>query len=116
VVTTIQRRQGHLVEIWPITTVTDDRGHAILVPDQAGAVRVRAVMIPDRSGPMEVPGQGHIHIVKMLTSHEVPGLTTGARVLWNDMAWDVIMPPEKHYGPRATRHLTTTLRERTSRG
>lgn len=112
--TTIQRRRGHLVEIWPVGAAIDSRGHRVFGPEQARAVTVRAVMIPDRSGPMEVPGQGHIHIVKMLTSHDVPGLTTGARVLWNGMAWDVIMPPEKHYGPRSTRHLTTTLRERTS--
>lgn len=111
---TIQRRRGHLVEVWPVGTITDARGHQVVMADKDQAMTIRAAMIPDRSGPMEVPGQGHIHIVRMITSQEVPGLTTGARVRWDGKAWDVVMPPEQHHGPRATRHYTATLRERTS--
>jgi hypothetical protein len=114
VVTTIQRRRGHEVVVWPIATTVDARGHKLNLPDPEQAVRLRAAMIPDRSGPMEVPGQGHIHIVQMITSQAVPGLTTGARVIWDGREWDVVFPPKRHFGPRATRHFTTTLRERTN--
>ncbi|MFC4336022.1 phage head-tail adapter protein [Salininema proteolyticum] len=65
----------------------------------------------DRSSRMEVPGQSLINFYTLRTEpHE--GLEVGARLKWRGRLWDVESPPARYSGPRATAHVTVTIRER----
>lgn len=111
---TLQRKRGHTVTVFPAIAVVDARGHEVWAPDLARPITIRAAVRPDRSTGMEVPGQGQVRLAVMVCDLDAP-VRKWARVRWDGTEWDVIAPPDPHYGPRATSHLTAKLRERNNR-
>ena len=107
----LQRRRGSILRVHTVRTVEDHRGNAIVTPD-GPAIEVRAAIIPDRSARAEVPGQMHIDVVKAITEADLSDVNLWSRVELDGRVWDVVAPPERHVGRRATRHWCLTLRAR----
>ena len=111
----LQRRRGQYAEIYPSVLTEDNRGNELYVVDmEADPIKVRAAFIPDRSARAEVPGQQEINVFSMILRADIPHLSLWSRVKWAGAEWDVVSPPALHFGVRATRHVTLSIRRRPS--
>lgn len=95
---------------------TDLRGDPVKAADETGPYEVTAAIIPDRSSRAEVPGQQVIEAYRMLVSPDIPDVDAWSRVVWNGDDWDLVAPPDMHFGSRHTKHWTLTIRRRTPGG
>ncbi|MFC4334084.1 phage head-tail adapter protein [Salininema proteolyticum] len=108
-----QRRRGDVITFWPMVDQVNARGHTVRIPDKTNPVTFRGHVTSERSADMEVPGQGHIRVAQVTIARPVPGINTGTRLQWAGEEWDVVAPPARHGGPRATAHWSMIIRERT---
>jgi hypothetical protein len=108
-----QRKRGHTLIVYPAVASTDARGHTVWVADMDHPVPIRGAVRPDRSSRMEVPGQQQIRRAFLTCDLDAP-VRMWARLSWDGLMWDVAAPPDRHYGPRATAHLTVAIKERTN--
>lgn len=115
-----QRKRGLPVKIWPIHTLTDDRGNEQKVVNlDAPPIRTKGWIFAQRSSRAEVPGQQKINVVRIgidadLTNVELAsGAELYGRVEYMGKLWDVVAPPAYHHGSsRHTRHWSVDIRER----
>lgn len=110
---TIQRRRkGQPVTVYPTKLITDTRGNEQRIPDTDNPINTTAAVIPQRSSRAEVPGQQPIYVVRLILTHELPGVDLWSRVEYLGREWDVVSPPSFHYGSRQTRHWSIDIRRR----
>lgn len=107
----MQRRRGTEITFYPMKKVQNNRGEFIQVPDEENGWVTRCAESFDRSSRMEIPGQGEIEIISVLVSARYP-VTMFSRAEYLGSAWDIVGPPARRQGVRATRHQTVLLRRR----
>lgn len=108
---TLQRRRGRSVVFHTVQEAVDRRGNAVQAPT-GPSVTLRAWVVPERGSRAELPGQQQVKIIKLGTTDDVAGISLWSRAEWDGHWWDVVVPPESHYGSRHVRHWTITLRWR----
>lgn len=108
----MQRRRGIPIRIYPTRIETDNRGSETKFPDLDNPIDTRAAWIPQRSARAEVVGQVEINVVRVIVTHELPGVDLWSMVEALGTTWDVVTPPAYHHGTRHTRHWSIDLRER----
>ena len=107
----LQRRRGEPITFYPAKKVHNNRGEFIEVPDEENRWETRCAESHDRSSRMEVPGQGEIEVISVLVSSARP-VTMFSRAKYLGEFWDIVGPPARRRGVRATRHQTVLLRKR----
>ena len=108
---TVQRRRGRQALIYPVEEIADRRGNRTQVPVEP-PLTIRAWAIPERGARAELPGQQQVNIIKIGTKTALAGVNLWSRVQWDGHWWDVVVPPQEHWGTRHTRHWSITLRWR----
>lgn len=111
----MQRRRGRIAKIHQVETVTDKRGNTVETPT-ADFLSIRAWAIPQRGARAELPGQQQVKIIEIGTEHDLSRVTLWSRVEWAGEWWDVVVPPQEHWGTRHVRHWSITLRWRPDAG
>lgn len=107
----MQRRRGRTALVYPVEEIEDRRGNRTQVPVEP-ALSIRAWAIPERGARAELPGQQQVKVIKIGTRHNLADVNLWSRVQWAGDWWDVVVPPEEHWGTRQTRHWSITLRWR----
>lgn len=108
----VQRRRGQPVTIYPEKLVTDNRGNHQLAVDLDSPIQTRAATIPQRSAKAEVPGQAVIDVTRLIVAADLGEVGLLSRVQWKGEWWDVVTPPAYHHGTRHTRHWAIDIRRR----
>lgn len=109
----IQRKRGFYIEVLPTIIVEDNRGVMVRQPDLQNPIRTRAAITPERSSKAEVPGQQVINVIRVLIDYKFAALVDiHSRLRWDGKEWDVITPPEHHYGTHHSRHVSILARQR----
>lgn len=117
-----QRRRGQSITVYASVETTDLRGDTVVRADLDTPYVVRGWLVPDRSSRAEVPGQQEINVykigldfpIKTLGGDPVPNVDLWSRIDWAGEQWDVVSPPEHHFGSARTRHQSIKIRQRTA--
>lgn len=97
---------------WRTKVIEDGRGNIKSVADPDNKVTVNAAVIPQRSQRAEVAGQVVIDVTRVLVDPSIPGVELWSRAELDGYEWDLVTPPELHWGTRRVRHWTIDLRRR----
>lgn len=115
---TRQRRRGRPVTFYPQKLVTDNRGNPKYLVDHDSPIEVRCWIYPQRSSKAEVPGQVGIDVIRVgfNTRHPdgtpIEGVSLWSMARYNGRDWDLVSPPELHWGTRHTHHYSVDMRAR----
>jgi len=110
---TYQRRRGQPILLYRSKVEVDNRGNEIAIVDLDEPYVTRAWIYPQRSSRAELPGQQDIHVIRIGVP-PLPGVDSWSRAYFQDVWWDVVIPPARRNGMRRTRHWTIDLRRRPS--
>ena len=112
----IQRRRGQDIKVWPVKLEATRRGDNMLSADMdATPHEVKAAIVPLRGSRAEIPGQQEIKIFTVILTAKLEGVDLQSRVGWAGEEWDVVSPQNYHHGTRATRHWSMDIRKRPTR-
>jgi hypothetical protein len=111
-VSSYQRRRGREATFWAVRRATDSRGNVVYEPDPSTKATVRVAAIPQRSSRAEAAGQVEIDVTRLIVPEGTPGVSLWSHAEFGGEEWDIVTPPELHYGTRSVRHWTIDLRRR----
>lgn len=110
-----RRHSPRFCTIYPRKYTSDGRGNSSWVPDMDNPVTVPYAGWWLRTSRAEVPGQLAIDVRRIVIPYHIEGADLWAEIVLSDEPgekWDIVNPPQYHWGTRQVRHMSVDIRRR----